>query len=582
MKHKNRYFFVILTLLSAIGLMLFVHREYTGETWGYWMFARIFAETGKFIIPDRSPIYTLYLNLFRWMPYPWPLISEYIVTSIIVCTSLIIFLSPYLGLFLSTYATVLWLPFMQIAEPPVQKLALACSLMAFVVRRKISSRSRIIISYSLLVFAFYFRTTYSFYLWFFVIWDLIQIFREKGFGFIKNFKPVFKTDWPLGLTAILFFVFVGFQSSSPFNTIWFAVSKWFPTDGKSFNIIQAYNIEYADETYGPWTGHDFYFTNKEVFRGATDTIGAIRANPQFIFKQVKTNFIGSIPVLAKMTLLANLIPNPRQFYLDLIIIILMLSGAFFVSKEKLMMPFIFANFLLVGVASLFWIQPRYLFPFIPILILSGWWWGKSLLAISAKLLTRFNLKSLNQINKFISLNAKMMIPGLMITIFSLSTSDYSINLNPISNNFWQYIAMTFAEDLRNNDLKIMQFRKGEYAYSMRSSRDVIEKMIRDCNGFMSLEDTYTAAFSAIPLERIHDIWEIPPFGFLGDPAYAGLNLDNINCILVSRDLEVAIGQGTIMRDRYQNFIVPYVQQLKEMGATAIPIDNYGMLYKLRK
>ena len=67
-----------------ITITLFSNWETSGEGWSYWFFARVFSETGDFIANDRSPIYTLYLNAFRWLGYPNSVTVEHIFTSISV------------------------------------------------------------------------------------------------------------------------------------------------------------------------------------------------------------------------------------------------------------------------------------------------------------------------------------------------------------------------------------------------------------------------------------------------------------------------------------------------------------------
>ena len=53
--------------IAAAILTLFKQQEISGESWGYWFFARVFADTGEFVAADRSPLYTLYLNGCRWL-----------------------------------------------------------------------------------------------------------------------------------------------------------------------------------------------------------------------------------------------------------------------------------------------------------------------------------------------------------------------------------------------------------------------------------------------------------------------------------------------------------------------------------
>jgi len=120
----------------AILLTLFQHVEIGNDTWGYWLFARILSESGEFIIPDRSPIYIEYLQIFRWMGYPNMVTAEYIVTTMITAMILVLFLRPIMDLFHAAFVGVLlWIPYMQISEPPVQNLAFAFVRLGFILRR---------------------------------------------------------------------------------------------------------------------------------------------------------------------------------------------------------------------------------------------------------------------------------------------------------------------------------------------------------------------------------------------------------------------------------------------------------------
>src|SRR3989338_7442547 len=133
---------VLGVIFLALGVSLLAHWEPSQESWGYWLFSRIFNETGQFIIPGRSPLYSLYLVLFRWMGYPLSVSVEYLVTSLLTVLALMVLFREYLTRPLLTLAVILWIPFLQISEPPVQKLALACSCWAIALRNKEADRFR--------------------------------------------------------------------------------------------------------------------------------------------------------------------------------------------------------------------------------------------------------------------------------------------------------------------------------------------------------------------------------------------------------------------------------------------------------
>ena len=131
------YLLIGVTIIIVVCLTMFSSWEMGGETWCYWYFARVFAETGGFIVPDRSPLYTLYLNLFTWLPYPASVTAEYLVTTSITVIALVAFFRSYLGIWLALLAACIWIPYLQMNEPPVQKLALASSLVAVLLRATI-------------------------------------------------------------------------------------------------------------------------------------------------------------------------------------------------------------------------------------------------------------------------------------------------------------------------------------------------------------------------------------------------------------------------------------------------------------
>ena len=118
---------VALTLAASV-LILFGGYEVGGEGWSYWLWAKVFAEDGTFNVSSRSAIYALYLNAFVWLGYPASVTVEHLVSGLIVVAATVTLLRSYMGLGLEFLAALLWLPFLQTAEPHVQKLALALAL----------------------------------------------------------------------------------------------------------------------------------------------------------------------------------------------------------------------------------------------------------------------------------------------------------------------------------------------------------------------------------------------------------------------------------------------------------------------
>ena len=430
-----------LILLSGITLTLFSGWQPSGETWGYWYFARVFAETGKFVILDRSPLYTLYLNLFRWIGYPHCVTVEYIVTSVIVSVSLVVLFRKYMGLIWSSFAVALWLPYLQTAEPPVQKLALAFSCLA------VASRKERMISYSLLLVAYMFRSTYIIFLIAFGLCDLVNFLRHKKYPY---------RWWFVVATFMLLVWFRCAQSPNPWNNAWFTSTRWYPTNGKSHaqaTFIHNYNWAYIQEKYGSFKDKDFYFTNHELFNGATTITGAVIANPQFIARHLLINAKTTIKQIYNFTMF----PKTRIRNMGFVTLIsaLLMYGALRAGKKN-MLIFIIGNMLLICTSAVALPKGRYFVCLVPLLILSSWWWSR-----------RFK-------------KCWVAVP-LALMLFSNGTG------------VWKGI------------LQHPQPIRGNPAYK------AICRAVDKYGSVMSLESTFVGAFTNVALDRNYDVWEIPPF-----------------------------------------------------------------------
>ena len=86
----------------------------------------------------------------------------------------------------------------------------------------------------------------------------------------------------------------------------------------------------------------------------------------------------------------------------------------------------------------------------------------------------------------------------------------------------------------------------------------------------------------VPLDRVYDVWEIPPFGQLGESVYDGLRPDRVDCVLVSDSLTTVVGYATNCQIRYQNYVKPYVEQLQDVGARTYEIQGFGKAVILPK
>jgi len=565
----NKYGIVIASfvIVSVIVLSLFRHWEPSGETWGYWFFARIFAQTGKINILSRSPIYTFYLSMFRWMGYPLSVTVEYIVSSFIVVTSLTALFKRRIGLFWTVFAVFLWIPFLQVAEPPVQKLALAFSCFAIALRGKKITRFRLAASYALLGISYMLRCTYIVFILVFAIWDSIRLFKQKNLkGFVKAIRPKIK-DWPIFFVLALLICFGIIQSNHPWNNAWFTSTEWFPNNGKNLSdasFIQACNWQYISSKYGSFKDKDFYFTNQELFDGANDIFGAVKNNPRFVAKYIARNGINTFWTASMFTVFpwslckkAHQLGYQYSLLLFFIIpfILTIIYGAFRACKDKTMVLFLVANIALVVASTLSMPKSRYMYPLIPVFILSAFWYGRK----ACNLLSRFlpKLWPFSIINYF-----------LMASIFVIFSNGLTS---------WKVIISDIIKDVGKGEVKVLEQRP----YSMKTSFKSLQPLVRNCKGVLSLEHLFIGAFMDIPVDKVYDVYEIPSFGNFSDTKYKGLSPERIDCVLISKELATGIGEVTNYHIRYQNYIVPYANQLQNMGAVEYNLKGFGRAVLLK-
>lgn len=610
-----------LPVCAGIALTLFFPWEPGGESWGNWLFARVFVESGTFVIPERSPLYTLYLNGFRWLGYPTSVTVEYLVTGLIVAAALIGLLKYYLSFGQAVFASLVWIPYLQIAEPPVQKLALACCCWALMARRAKERRVGIPASYALFGFAYMFRPTFGIFIAVFAAYDIWHILKQGGLRDLLGRARPDLGHWPVWLALGLLIWFVLCQSPHPWNNVPFATSTYFPNSGKNardYIFIAEANGEYIRTRYGTFEGQDFYFTNKELFGGATTTISAIRANPGFFMKQLGRNVKSLLrySVVDWTELSAKFYVGHSNFF-SLIISIAIFFGAFVASTDLSTRLFVIGNILFLFVNIFFGHYRQPFYAIIPVLILGAWWYGTQVHDIlmapePSKTLFLTGLIGIGLLSLYLTLRFALE-PGRPLTSPSAIVIVYVITLAvaaigrygsndlalrcrsaiaclavPVALAFlstgasrWAILMQSIARDINRGGIHVLENR-GTVAFQpqipqpdMKASFKTLQSLLQGCKGILSYEHNFVGGFMEVPLNRVYDVWEIPPFGRLGDSLYHGLRPDRIDCVLVSRELATGIGQGTNFQIRYLNYIKPYAEQLRGMGATTHEIPKYG-------
>ncbi len=559
---------VSVTVSFFLLLSLFRHWE-PSETWGYWTFSRILWETGEFIIPDRSPAYVTYLLLFRWLPFPVSIATEYFVTTGIAVAALILFFRPLLGLGMATFAGILWIPFLQIAEPPPQKLALALSLFAVMLRNKRPSPFRISSSYALLILCYLLRSTYQFFLLVFLIWDGIQVIRflrhrERPEGAWRSRRK--STDptgllrlrprndgvtlWPLIVVLGFYLLVLLRQSPHPWNTIYFSTAQWFSHDGKHFSIHQIYNARYAHETYGTVRDKDFYFTNQEVFHGARSNLEAVLANPAFVLRTLTVHFTEGIDEMMRLTLgyvaFAG-IPSAYVVYVRAVSSVFLgaiFYGAFRGASTSSVRLLVIGSILLAFLSMVILPLWRYMPPLIPVFLLAVVWYAKKLGGQAHTVLARCFTASL-----IIALCS-----GIVL---------------------WKDIVVDGIQDSIHADLHLLRASPEKDYGSLTAALPELQTLVRSCREIVLVEKPFLAAFTDISISNIHDVFSLPPFGRYDNSDVSLLNPERVNCLFISRQASQDIGYGTNIHMRYERYLVPYKEALLQRGAQVIPVESLG-------
>jgi hypothetical protein len=605
-------------VIGILCLTLFLSWETSSETWGYWYFARVFSETGAFIVSDRSPLFVLYLNLFSWLPYPTSVVIEYVISTGITLTALIILFRYYLGTLLAIFAACLWLPYLQAAEPPVQKMALACSIVAVLLRRNRLIESRFILSYTFLLLAYLFRQTYIIIFVMFLIYDIYCYSEKKGIINIYALRPKLINVWPIFLVFILIIWFVKSQSLSTWNNVYFTDTQWFPSDGKTMvgGAIQSMNWVYILIKYGTFEGHDFYFTNQEAFDGASNIISAAIINPQFFLDFLIYNLSNLIP-----TLMTGIwFPRTGINFIDNFILIIILFGVIYASFKRVsdssLRIFILSSIFMAGMTVVALPKWRYMMPMIPIYILAASWYGMKIASFMSTLWSNSRSITIGTAKFFIfsgslfgvfyiytdhfskPMRAAVLFAGfvLLLSFSGLMLLISRFGSEKIINKLGQYVLLfpslafiiIFSSAQLFDWIKIYHkmsdyVREDNYRLlksdttSMKDAYYDLSTVTKGCKGIMTFEPLFFGAFMALPLNKIYSPWEIPPFGKFGESVYSGLNPDRVDCVFISYDLANTVGAATNIQVRYENYIRPYVLQLQSLGAVTYSIPNFGQV-----
>ena len=601
---KSQIWNLICSLIFVLIVFQISQRsELAGETWGYWFFNKIFKLDGHFPITERSPIYILYLCLFSWLDYPYSFMVERFFTSLFLITSMMYFFRYYLGRNLAFLATIMAAPFIISSEPPAQALGIGFICLAMIFRSNVkATRFNFSVSYAFFCIAFMFRSTNIFFPIFFLGFDIFSHVKNFRISQAKLILRPRLSDWPLAVVFGLFLLMANLQSTHRWNNAWFTDTRWFPSTGKSLRdagFIGGYNQTYIQQQKKNISQQDFYFTNKEVFKGESTMLGAIRANPAFIKKQLKVNVYELLRTFFSFFLLGEM------FYPFTSVGILILAIGIVFSDFKPVLQF--GHILAFGAAAvasvavsiLVLVNSRYFPPLLialPLFVsLVVHRFSNGLLLIYKKpkfafLMSCFVvaifgsplLGRITSIRFFVFILA--LLGGGLFTLLSIFNFDYSYFLKKftpsifVKNILLIVCVIIFLLPVESREAWQPLLRDTKVGnFSAEKSHNKIVSLIKNCKGVMSFESLLLGGLYNFPQEKVYSVFEIPPFGKWGDSIYQGLEPGRIDCLLLSSHLVKFQPSAvpTNVNIRYQNYIEPYSKFLLGKGAKKCKIDNYG-------
>jgi hypothetical protein len=228
-----------------------------------------------------------------------------------------------------------------------------------------------------------------------------------------------------------------------------------------------------------------------------------------------------------------------------------------------MILFFLCHILIIGTMILSYPKDRHMQSIVPILIAGAFGW-------SSRAVERLRPKEMS------SVAAKRLYAASSFIIISVFFIFFSGG--PLIPN-WQTTAKDIAKDIKTGGLKIMESRP----YSLKASFKSIGPLIQNRRGILTSDHRFIGAFfTYIPISTIYDVAEIPPFGYLGKSDYKGLKTDRIDCIMISHVLATESGIAPNLQIRYQNYIKPYIEELRRKGAKIYDIKSYGQIVLLEK
>ena len=527
-----------------------------GETWGYWYFSKILAQTGEFIIFDRSPLYVSILTFLNTIKYPLNIIIHNAVLAIIISASFLYLCKGYawwpIIFILSAGFTIETIK----SEPPTLGLAMALLNFSIGIRLWGMSSNKIFHSYILMIISFLIRPNFIVPIIIFAAYDL---YNQKQFE-LKNLnlkKIKINHFFLVALVSSIFIIPYTSQSTSPINNAWFTSTSWKPTDGKSMasaSFFQSQHARFIEKKKGlPCCDAEksFYYSELGPFPKADGSIiRAILENPQFIFTDavqkthMYTELVAKI-VAYRFENIAQIFPR-YTFYYAIVCLLIITFCTFNIRSVEFLLLLI--SFIVMSSAIILLNIPkdRYITFIFPIFLI----FYLNVINVLAGLALRMNL--LNE--KYFKLFAII----IAFIIFKFFQEPRLVVTDMVKEGFSNG-PITHAQQRVQEILRKREIITFINSYSSR------------CDSILTTTDMpFIGAFSSIDLGRINDYWIFPPSSreLMNADSFSEFDFD---CIFVNDQIS---GSSEY---RYKFFVLPLEKNIVESGGRTEIIPGYGRI-----
>ena len=535
-------FFLLLGFLGAI-----LPYEPTGESWGYWHFAKELLLGNGFGPIERSPLYTIYLQLFTFVPQLYALKIESIITPLIGSIGLFAWTKYYYGPINAYLYSALVYPLLLSLEPTSQSLGLALVVSGFFFvdqGLKNGQVFRVQAGFSAVLLSVLMRSTYALFWIFLVGFYLLGRSKNRRLGWHSRIIGLLQVHAsPLLLITYLSFAIIGFyHSHHPWSNPNVATDAWLPKGSLSYiSYVYNYATSYAT-TYIPsadWS--DYLTTLQTAYGGATSIPGMFLANPLEFGRTLLvniTNFchVGLIGFYGIISLAFRVEGGAYRCSILLLAWILLFFACFQAGRKDPINTWLAASSFSIALLSATSVaRNRYMITMLLPFIVSGCFYSR----IAFRLLS-------DRINHH--LIPKVFIDILVSLFFSILFISYSpMQVKALVNHQGNFSIVKSTPDLR--------------------------RVASDCKNILAYEHTYFSRFIVDrELATISDIQSLPPRDKYIGPA-------PFDCIFVSSNLEATRSQYSNTSIRYRQQVLPAVLDMMNSGARKIQLRNYGFVVK---